>query len=176
MKSLTPLLLIALSVAIFYWVTYPTYNNIQILRAETTQTESALARAKQAVAKLQEKKDQFALFSDADKQKLQVLLPDRVDNIRWIVDLTNITTRHHGKITDIRVSDDLNGPIAEVGTSDIVFKTSMTYDNFLEFLTDIQKSLKLTDVTSADFQASGPTVKGGVVDYVVNLKTYWLKK
>ena len=47
-----------------------------------------------------------------------------------------------------------------------------SYDNFIAFLKDLEKSLRLVDVVSLTFTApeSSPTY-----DFTIGLKTYWLK-
>jgi hypothetical protein len=60
-----------------------------------------------------------------------------------------------------------------VGSVNVTFTTTMPYNNFLDFLADVQRSLKLTDVASADFQTGD--VSTGLYTYSVTLKSYWLK-
>ncbi len=174
MKSLTPLLLIILSGTLIYWFTYPTYGEIKVLRAQTELTQASLTRAQKASQTLAQKKTLSETFSVEERAKLETLLPDRVDALRWIVQLNEIASRHNGSIKDLKVVDELKGAIPELGISNINFKVVMMHDEFLDFLADVQKSLKLTDVTSASFEPKG-TTNAAKVDYIVNLRSYWLK-
>lgn len=174
MKSITSLLFIILSGTLIYWFTYPTYGEIKALRDQAELTQASLTRAQKANQTLVQKKTLSEAFTEDDRAKLETLLPDRTDALRWIVQLSDIADRHNGKIVDLRVTDDLKNGIPELGSSNINFKVSMTHDNFLDFLADIQKSLKLTDVTSANFEYKG-TTNSSKVDYLVTLRSYWLK-
>jgi hypothetical protein len=174
MKSLTPLLLIILSGTLVYWFTYPMYGEVKQLREQTEQIQTSLARAQKASQTLMQKQGLAGKFTDEEKAKLEILLPDRIDALRWIVQLDEIASRHNGKITDLKVADDLKGTIPELGISNITFKVTMMHDDFLDFLADTQRSLKLTDVTSANFEPKG-TTNAAKNDYFVNLRAYWLK-
>jgi regulatory protein YycH of two-component signal transduction system YycFG len=172
MKSLTPLLIIALAFATIYWFAYPTYKGLDTLKDQKKELQDAIARADKASTQLVEKRNRYESFSDEHKQWVASILPDKIDNLRWIVELSSVASRHGGKVADVRVVEDPRGPSAEIGAVNISFKTTMPYDKFLTFLTDLQRSLKLTDVVSADFQTAEKT---NTYDYTVNLRTYWLK-
>ncbi|MBX4197813.1 hypothetical protein KW782_00565 [Candidatus Parcubacteria bacterium] len=173
MKLLTPLFLIVFAGAILYFFTYPWYQEIQVLRAEIVENQDSLDRAERAKTSLAQKRTLYDTFSDEDKAKLETFLPDKVDDVRWIVDLTSITRRNNATLSDIRVSEDSRGSTeSPVGVVTATYKVSLPYASFLKYLADLQKSLKFTDISSVDFASS---VTGTTYDYIVNLKTYWLK-
>ncbi len=172
MKALTPLLLIVIAASIGYWFIYPTYQKTGETKIQIQNYEAALKRAQAASAELVKRKGLYASFEADDKEKLNTFLPDKTDNFRWVVDLTKIADKYRGKIFDVRVTDDGKGT-AEVGSVNVAFSTAMPYTNFLSFLADVQKSLKLTDVAATDFITAD--IKTGVYTYTVTLKSYWLK-
>jgi hypothetical protein len=171
MNKLTPLLLIIVAVSLVYWFTYPTYQKIGETKTEIEASKASLKLAQDANAKLVTKKSQYESFTAEDKQKLEKLLPNRIDNFRWIVELSRIAQRHNAKISDVRVTDDPKP--SEIGAVNVAFSTSMPYDKFLEYLTDLQKSLKLTDIVNVDFQSADTA--SGMFTYTISLKSYWLK-
>lgn len=175
MKNLSPLLLIVIALALVYWFTYPTYQKLESIKAEIAEAKIALTRAEAANATLTSKKQTYQSFIEGDPEnvdKLNKLLPDRIDNFRWIVELSRIAGQHGGKVSDVRVTDDLKETSA-VGAINVAFVTEMPYQNFLDLLTDLQKNLKLTDVITADFQSADAV--SGKYKYTIVLKSYWLK-
>lgn len=175
MKNLSPLLLIVIALALIYWFTYPTYQKLAPVKAQITETKVALKRAEAANATLTTKKQAYETFIESDPdnvEKLNKLLPDRIDNFRWIVELSRIAGQYGGKVSDVRVTDDVRDA-GGVGAINVAFVTEMPYQNFLDLLTDLQKNLKLTDVITADFQSADAT--SGKYKYTIVLKSYWLK-
>ena len=184
MKFLTPLLLIGISVALFLMFINPTYQTIGVLREEGSQYTAALDRAKQAGVKRDQLVSKYNSFSSEDLKRLLKVLPDRVDNIKLVVDVNNLAAKYGTSIRDIKVGDNTqtskpNAIIAEAaskpyGTLSVGFGVTMSYENFLRFLNDIEQSLRLTDVSAIEFDtiASGTS---GNYNYIVTVKTYWLK-
>jgi hypothetical protein len=63
------------------------------------------------------------------------------------------------------------GPSSQPYESVILsFSVSGTYDTFRQYLSDLEKSLRLSDVIGVSFV---PT-DAGIYDFTIHLKTYWL--
>jgi hypothetical protein len=68
------------------------------------------------------------------------------------------------------------------GTWNLQFSTEGTYSNFLSFVQDLEKNLRIVDISSIEF--SSDTGTGGVgmstsspdtYTYTFKIETYWLK-
>src|SRR4051812_22489942 len=103
MKTLLPLFLIAIAGALGYWVGYPIYQNLDVIKADIAEHEKALVRAERASTVLATKKSEFESVTDEDKELLNKFLPDKIDNFRWIIELNRIALRHNAKLSDIRI-------------------------------------------------------------------------
>ena len=57
------------------------------------------------------------------------------------------------------------------GSLGVSFTTSASYNTFLAFIRDLEKSLRIMDITAIQFGASDTQV----YDYSVDIRTYWLK-
>jgi Tfp pilus assembly protein PilO len=66
---------------------------------------------------------------------------------------------------------DIDADNSKYGTVGISFSVTASYDNFQNFLTDLEKSLRLVEIT--DLSVNGNNT--GLYDFSVGLKTYWLK-
>ena len=60
---------------------------------------------------------------------------------------------------------------SKYGTVGLSFSVNSSYDNFQNFLADLEKSLRLVDIS--DLSVAGNDT--GIYDFSVGLKTYWLK-
>ena len=60
----------------------------------------------------------------------------------------------------------------EYSTFDLEFSTESTYENFVGFLKDLEKSLRIMDINSIAFNSSD---EKNFYKYDFKIKTYWLK-
>lgn len=183
MRLFIPIILILAAVGLFVVYTNPTYQNSQALSAQVASYNDALDKSQE----LRTVRDQLLAkrntFSTDDVQKLSEILPDNVDNIRLIIDINNIASRHGLSLTDVQLGN-IGGAVAQssvasggsgspVGSVDIGFSVSTDYNTMLAFLEDVEHSLRLIDVEKLTFTA--PTSASGDTTYVFSIRTYWLQ-
>ncbi len=116
-----------------------------------------------------------------NKDRLEEILPDNVDNIHLIIDINNIAARHGLSLKNVQlgsVSDAASSRTASavgasgdaIGSVSLGFTLSASYDDFLSFLQDLEHSLRVVDVEQIKFGASDT----GLSDYTLSIRTYWL--
>lgn len=179
MRSLLPILFVAIAVGIFFGFTDPAYTRVQDLRDEESQFNQALNRSKE----LQQVRDQllsrYNTFSQDDLARLEKLLPDNVDNVRLVLDFDSIASRYGMRLRNIALeTPDSRAQRGQVGAGDrpyqsvtLSFSVTGGYDSFRSFLEDLEQSLRLVDVSAIAFSATA----SGLYDYSVSVTTYWLK-
>ena len=59
----------------------------------------------------------------------------------------------------------------DLGTVDLSFSVSTSYETFLAFLRDLERSLRLVDVTKLSFNAAS----SNQYDFTITIRTYWLR-
>ncbi|MES2436574.1 MAG: type 4a pilus biogenesis protein PilO [Patescibacteria group bacterium] len=170
MKALTPIICLLIAGAVLYLYVKPGYEKLNVLRDTTKQYEAAVARAKQVGLKRDDLARKYNAFDDNNVARLQKLLPDRIDSIKLIVDINSMVNKYGASVKSIKPGDD-KGENKPYGSVSLSFSTTMSYDNFLLFLEDLQKNLRLTDVTDINFKAT----ETGLYDYNITIKNYWLK-
>lgn len=194
MKRLTPILLIIVSVAIFFLVIDPQYKKIQDLQKEIEQNNRTLDLASELRKKREELRSRYNQISDDEKFELTKMLPDTVDNVRLIIDINNIAKKYgiaiqNFEITasedsqkDVKVvNSEFEGVIdsanieyadtSKVGVISFTFSVSAQYDVFIDFLKDLEEALRIVDIRSVDISAGDDVF----YNYRVTLETYWLK-
>ncbi len=196
MKLFLPILFLLLAGGIFFWYLDPTYTQIGVLRAQKAQYDDALSKARE----LQSVRDQlvarYNTFSPTDLDRLQKLLPDHVDNVRLILDLDSMASHYGMRVRDVSVDTGSAGASAvaakaavpqgslaasngqQLGPSNqayesvvLSFSVSGTYDAFRQYLSDLEQSLRISDVIGVTFLPNDT----GIYTFTVHLKTYWLK-
>src|SRR3989344_5038066 len=141
-RFILPILLAASAIGLFMVYTDPAYQGVKDLQKQVAAYDEALDKSQE----LKRTRDQLIsrrnTFPSQGLQKLEKILPDNVDNIRLIIDINAIATRHLLSIKNIdlgQVSDSASGRSAlavgssgsAVGSVALGFTVSATYDNFL---------------------------------------------
>jgi len=179
---ITPIILIAIATFLFFGFIDPTYSDVKVIKDDISQFNEALERSKELQIIRDELLSKYNTFSSSDIDRLEKLLPDNVDNVRLILDIDGIAQKYGLSISDISVSDGsgttdektIVGPDGNTyGSVRLGFSIASNYKGFTDFLKDLERSLRLVDISEVSFNT-----KGGVVDfneYKVIVNTYWLK-
>ncbi len=153
-------------------------RSVKSLLAEDAQYQEALNNS----SKIRQKRDALIQkkndFSEDQINRLEELLPDNVDNIKLVISIKNIAQNHglvlkNIKLNSAPVTDNkkLGADHSKYGTVGLSFAVAANYSSFQNFLKDLEKSLRLVDVTDLAVNANDV----GTYDFSVSLKTYWLK-
>ena len=126
--------------------------------------------------------------------RLQKLLPDSVDNIRLILEIEKLASPYGMVLKDVKynvLAKDIallqavavKGGKNLLGKNysvwDLEFSAQGTYNNFLNFVKDLENNLRIVDIHSVQFSSAGniglnPSVPVAY-KYSFKIKTYWLK-
>ena len=197
-RFLIPTILVGVSVAGFLMFTNPLYNEINIQKQKSVSLNQALDNAKTLREERDKLTKKFNSISEEDRGKLEKLLPDNVDNIRLILEIEKIAGPYGMLLKEVKYNPTPKksttgggaGDVAQGGIDpasnkaygilDLAFSTQGTYDNFIYFIKDLEKNLRIVDVSSIDFSSnSGPQDSKipteSFYKYNFKIKTYWLK-
>lgn len=181
MRVLILLILVGASIGLFVVYTNPAYQEMKVLRAQVASYDEALNKSQELRTVrdgLLAKRNTFPTEAVA---KLERVLPDNVDNIRLIIDINNIAARHGLTLTDVALGE-VGGKNGErsavavgvssdtVGSVEVGFSVSATYEGFLAFLMDIEHSLRIVDIEGLSFKTGSE-----VPVYSLTIRTYWLR-
>lgn len=157
MRTLTPVLSIIIAVLLFVFFTQTQFTEIKALQKETEEYASASAQAGAFRALLQQKLSIKNNQSVYDSERLETLIPGTLDSTRILIDLEKITQNNNllfGNIKvkggDTVVSADTNTNESEITEEldvvDVSFEVIGTYEQFKNFLRDLERSLTLFEV------------------------------
>ena len=193
MKNILPILLIGIAVGGFFMFTRPTYDELTGVKEKVASYSQALENARAIDAERDKLTKKQNSFDPVSLEKLNKLLPDGVDNIRLILEIEEIAKPYGMSLRDIKYSaapktDAEKSQEAGVPTSgteklygvwDLGFSTQGTYSNFIAFVEELEKNLRIVDITSVDFSSdTGPGLNPNTQEaykYSIKIKTYWLK-
>lgn len=176
------------ALGVFFFYTKPTYDTAQSERARIAEYDTALLKANELQERKQVLLNKYNEFLPEDRDRLQKLLPDHVDNVRLILDLDNIASRRGMALQNVVVSTPGAGQNTQsaVGTIsaarqkyDVLttkFSTQGTYPALQQLMADLESSLRIMDLVDLKV-AAGAEVTGlePLYSFEVTLRTYWLK-
>ena len=197
-KNITALILIVLAVGIYFTVTSGMLADAQSVKTINDQYAAALNNAAKLVAVRDQVMQEYNSITDSDKARLDKMIPSTVDNIRLIIDLSNVALHHGFSLTNIKAaasSANSSGsgsagsqasapsPASGAGgssvaspptldTVDVSFGATATYDQFISFMQDIEADLRIMDLTHLTVTSAD----NGVYTFQVQFQTYWLRQ
>ena len=192
MKLFGPILMILASIALFFFYIQPVYKSttkdtsVYSLMQQQELYVTALANAKNVLALRDSFLNTYKNFSQTDIERLTVMMPDHVNSTRFLVDINTIATRYGLLTEDVSIDDGSTKTRSVPGRGakqeeesalpyksiTYTFTVSASYDSFNTFITDLENSLQIADITSIQVKAGD--AKQSLYDFNVTLKTYEL--
>lgn len=177
MNNIISIVIILTSIAVFFGYIDPQYANIKTLLDEKSQYDTAIKNSNELQATKKKLIEQAESMDIVNRDMLFKLLPDNIDNIRLIIDIDEMAKTHGMTIRNFKTDtaeqkETLGRDNNTYGTLTLSFSTAAPYDRFVAFLADLERSLRIIDISSIDFSV---TDGNSVYDYDVKVKTYWLK-
>lgn len=201
MSNLISIILLLASIGMFVFYINPLYTgatgekdfaarSIQELKADDTQYVDALDRTTKYELTRQNLLNISRSISSADRAKLAKLLPDQIDTVRLIIDVSDVADNYNLFLQNIGISGEAEGSqskskaqpaggslLAQGNTKydsiTLSFSVTGSYDDFFSFITDLEQSLRLVDIISVSFSSTG-AVDSQKYDFTV--QTYKLKQ
>lgn len=197
-RNILSILGIVAAGGIFIFYTQPTYDEVRAVRTEIAGYDEALSRAAELQQLKQSLLSRFNTMDPRNVERLEKLLPDHVDNVRLVLNLDNLASRHGLALENVVIGN----PSSQVNTQTVVgaigagrqkydsltlkFSTTGTYTDFVQFLQDLESDLRVVDVVSLSLERGGsaslrrpfsdPSAPAeAVFRFDISIRTYWLK-
>lgn len=199
-KFATPIILIGIAIAGFFMFTKPLYKDISDLRTQVASYNEALNNSQSLEAERDKLTQKYNTIDKDNLTKLEKMLPDSVNNIRLILEIEKLSLQYGMALKDIKydtksqtttgtatataIQNNKNNLALQdnknYGTWDLGFSTQGSYSDFLNFVKDLEKNLRIVDIYSIEFSSNtgtglATTQPSNVYKYSFNIKTYYLK-
>jgi Tfp pilus assembly protein PilO len=189
MKSSTPIILILISVGLFYTFINPQYVQVKKLQAEASQFSDMLGDVSQMAGIRDALLVQYRNIPKENIENLEKALPNHSDTVRLALDLDAIASKYGISIKKIEVGDKARNDVATVidttavqatpsplptyQKETVTFSFTSNYEDFRLFVRDMEKSLRILDIQRVNFQVGEN--ESGLYDYKLTVGTYWLQ-
>ena len=200
-RSTISLIGLVIAGVVFFVYTQPAYSNTDVLQAQIDQYNQALDKS----TELQKLKNTLLsrrnAFDPQDIDNLHKMIPDHVSNIQLILDLDSVAARFGMNLQNVVISNPagesvdktvigaINAGKQKYDSLTLKFTTRGTYSNFVQFLEELESSLRIVDVVSLSLfqdgsinsasQAEDGTRAVGqsesIYRYDITIRTYWLR-
>jgi Tfp pilus assembly protein PilO len=194
-KNTTALILIILAIGIYFTFTRMKIDELKSIRAVNAEYQKAIDNSAQLLKVRDDVLKAYNSISESDKEHLNKIVPDYVDNVRLIIDVKDdIAARHGLFLRNIRTSSPdiptsqtvassqgVKAPTTDTsrtapggekyGVVTLSFSVTTTYEQFVDFLKDLESSLRILDISKLTLAGND----SGTFDFTVELKTYWIK-
>ncbi|MFA5764236.1 MAG: hypothetical protein WCX27_01825 [Candidatus Paceibacterota bacterium] len=191
MNFIMPIILILSSLAVFFGYVDPNYKgsatcdasnysscSITSLKDELAKYGNIAKSSNTIVARENALIEEKNKISDVDQERMKRFIPDNIDNIRLIVEISKIVEGRGLVAKGITVGDigaaeasAIGQTGSSYGTLSVRFTVTSSYANFFNLLNDLQNNLRLTDVTDISFTSTD----SGFYDFSIGMNMYWLK-
>lgn len=186
MNRILPIILLAASVWVVLGFIRPQFAETEVTKGLIEERKQTLNDAERVIEKRDSIMAEYASISDEEVTRLKMLLPDRVDGVRGVLELSVLANAYGLRMESVEVSSQsvpvrgVAGPAPDPASlgpdglplqsyTPIPLRVSFkgTYEAFLAFLTDLEHSLRLADL-------SGLTIDARANDEDENDYTYGL--
>ena len=200
-RNITATILLVLAAGIYFTVTKGMLADAKAVQLVNTQYSSAIDSADQLIKVRDQVLKNYNNLSQDDRERLNKIVPNTVDNIRLIIDLNSVAMRHGFNLKNIKAvaagtgNQKANGTAAAVAsaasspvivnnttksntiatpvldTVTVSFSVTAPYQQFKSFLQDLEADLRIMDLTHLTMTAND----SDVYDFNVEFKTYWMR-
>lgn len=184
-RTLTPLFTLLLSIGLYFYFIGPQYEEIKGIQAETAKYAEAIAQVKDVNTRLQahlNKKNNE--FDARTLERLDILVPDKVDEVKLLIDLEEMTKKNGMVFGDISLESSEQSASSDSATAAastvsierdfshkiVTFGVVGTYDEFRALLNDIERSLVMMEITDIGFTVS----EGDLQQYSITIRSFAL--
>jgi len=184
-KLIVPIILVITSGLIGFFEISPLYEQVNTAKSEEQNINDALQKTKNIGDIAEELRSKVESISVSDINKLDVLLPENIDEIRFLNMLNSIAQRQGLALSQLNVTSD-NGEVSVTEITTLAqtkiltasFSVFAPYETFKSFLNDLEKSLSLIDVDSIIISVPEygvDTIATDSYTYSIKLSTYWIE-
>jgi Tfp pilus assembly protein PilO len=185
MKLITPFIVIAICIGMYFFYISPTAMEVKALSLKKAEYNTVLEKSRELMIKRDEVLGNYNAISDTNIARLEKVIPETFDTVLFANDLNGMASQYGMTVKDLKV----NEPKTEVRdtiinssknktfkTTAVGFKVSGSYAQFTKFLESLESSLRIVDVVGLHIQ-SGANTKGSEspLDYTLEVNTYSLR-
>ncbi len=169
---------IIISASVIYAFAYPFWSEVSVKIEEKSKYEAVIEQ----VNSLNQKKDEILAkidqISPEVQQNINTFMPNKLDFVKLTSDINSVGSKYGitvDKVNSVEKDKSVGDSISEAApprvysSAAVSFSFTASYANYVKFIQDIEKSLRILDIKSASINPK----EGGLYDFNVEMETYW---
>jgi Tfp pilus assembly protein PilO len=183
MKAITAIIIVAVSIGMYFMYISPSIADIRMLTEKNTEYISTLSKSKELKDKRDTLLTSYAAISPADLDRLGKIIPNTFDPVAFAKDMNGMASSNGLVLKNMKISTApkldsssqgvvLTAPVPDAyKTIFVTFTVVGTYEQFVQYLKNMEMSIQLTDIISISVKSSDTPI----YEYTVDLSTYSLQ-
>lgn len=152
---------------------YKPKKGITALKSLSRDYDATLAQAKGISTRAEGLKKTYKSITEEDKQKLNIILPETVDQAVLLNEINSIFNKSGFKIDGLTYTKGVSKFAGNIGAYTITLGTRGSYENFKNLLHNIETSMHFYTVKELSFAT--PEKEGEPMGFNIKLETYFMK-
>lgn len=188
MKLLGPLVIIILCVGLYYVYLQPTYASILEIQQQKANYEDILQKAKELADHRDAMLSAYNSIPPEDIDRLKKVIPEKVDSVALAANINSMASRYGMAISKVKLLDPQlqsregitqQSATEPYRTTIVVFTVKGQYEQFIQFLRELESNINLVDVYKLNVSASQKTDSKSQaevpLEYTLEVHTYSLR-
>ena len=181
MKNNTAIVLLLLSVGLFYTFINPLYEEVKELQTLANEYRGVLKNVSNIIDLRDRLLVAYQSLPQTEINRINKVLPDNINTVRLALDLDSMASRFgvsikNIQVTTARASGNENVIVMPSSsntyeTANVSFSFVSNYTNFIRILANLERNLRIMDIRSITFRSSD----SGLYEYTISVDTYWLR-
>lgn len=181
MRTILSIIMILASIGGFIVYIVPTYTEAKAINQQKAEYSGLLDSARTLAEKRDKLLEIYNGISPDDIERLERILPTNPDNVKLILEIDAIAKTQGLSLQNVKIKDmaatDQKVKAAQkanpdIGTLTLEFTTVGSYPGYVNFITILEKNLRVMNVRKVSFLA--PEDKTAY-QYQTTVDTYWVK-
>ncbi len=181
-QYIAPILCICISIGLFVFIINPAIARSKSLKTNLVELKDSQEKINTVVDTYDSLKKKFESITSEQISTLDKALPSNVNNVRLILELERIANTYAMGFKDVKVElvdkeqASMGKPI-EKNLSAVKIELTLvgSYEGYLKFLADTEKSLRVLSIKAVDFKIIRATTakEKDQYEFKLSLETYW---
>lgn len=185
MKLIAPLVVIIVSIGMYFFYIDTALPEVQALRDKKTEYDSVMQKAVE-IGKLRDDiLAEYGSISESDTDRLNKLVPAEFNPVLFANDINTMIINNGLSVKDFKTNPQrtedrslITDNVQQIPyvTNVVTFRVIGDYDKFIKFLKEMETSLRLIDVVKLSVKSTGGTKStDNFLEFSVEVNTYSLR-
>ncbi len=183
MKFFAPLIIIIVSIGMYFFYITPKAAEVKALYQQKVRYSNVLDKVRQLTSLRDQVLQEYNSVSETDIEHLNKIIPNKFDSILFANDMSALAIKNKLTFENYRANasgGDRGSVLSQSSSShktvQVSFKMVGQYSDFLAFLTSLESSLQLSDLTSLTINPTSVS-KTGVqqMEFLLEINVYSLQ-